>query len=268
MVDNVVPEGGRSQDGTRVFKHAPKITKSDQRLSFLKHSASEASLRARVCGGSLWTNVYPPVPPPKAPKKAPKKGSSSEPQDGDLVKLPLELPLTYPHPLEESTKGSPKRVIFEEVSEIPVEGPGLEKQQQYQPYQRLLQSLNSSGSASLTLQQVLDAAALPSPSDASHQLCWLLRFGEDGEYVDVDVDVTAEGRKQKPRVSWGVCTTMGLDNAKEEDRGAVTFVMMKNEEEGDGGGKVGLLRVGKIKVEGKGTKSARQVVNELAVKVC
>ncbi|KAK1780875.1 formyl transferase, partial [Copromyces sp. CBS 386.78] len=147
VVDNRIPEDGYLKDG-RKYAHAPKITKSDQRVSFLGHSSSEAALRARVCGGSLWTNVYPPVPAPKAGSKG--STTSGSQQDPVLAQLELQLPLTYPHPLEESTKGFPKRIIFEEVSELFSPPPdisgdagdadGLE--QQYQAYQRIVQAMN------------------------------------------------------------------------------------------------------------------------------
>lgn len=290
VVDNRIPDGTEKEG--RKYAHAPKITKSDQRVSFLRHSASEAALRARVCGGNLWTTVHLPVAQPKQTKGFSK---AQEP-----AKIELELPLTYPHPLEESTKGSPKRIILEDVSEIlPSEtAEDASLAAQYAGYQRLLQYLNSnsdtssgtpsSGSTGVTgstLQQVLNITSLPStssnrPNDASDPLFWLLRFGEDNEYVNIDVETTVGGTnaanavngekattaERKPRVSWGLCTRLGLgDNGKgkgkEEDKGAVTFMM-----KGEDYGRFGLLRVGKIKVEGKGSKPARQVVRELAVK--
>ncbi|CCC12397.1 unnamed protein product [Sordaria macrospora k-hell] len=243
--------------------------------------------------GLRWEFVDDCTLPVAQPKQT--KGSSKAQEP---AKIELELPLTYPHPLEESIKGSPKRIILEDVSEIlpseTAEDAGLAAQ--YAGYQRLLQYLNSnsdtssgtpsSGSTGVTgstLQQVLNITSLPStssnrPNDASDPLFWLLRFGENNEYVNIDVETTVGGAnaanavngekattaERKPRVSWGLCTRLGLgDNGKgkEEDKGAVTFMM-----KGEDYGRFGLLRVGKIKVEGKGSKPARQVVRELAVK--
>ncbi|KAK3957032.1 methionyl-tRNA formyltransferase [Pseudoneurospora amorphoporcata] len=283
VVDNRIPEGGGDLKDGRKYAHAPKITKSDQRVSFLGHSSSEAALRARVCGGSLWTNVYPPVPAPKGPRppKAGSEGSTtSESQDTVLGQLELQLPLTYPHPLEESTKGFPKRIILEEVSELFSPPPeisgdagdagGLE--QQYQAYQRIVQAMNFGTVPSTTgneQQLGLDDAAFSfqptnnsESSPPENPRYWLLRFGED-EYVDIET-TGANGEKateRKPRVSWGLCTRLGLDGRKEEDKGAVAFVM-KGEEDG----RFGLLRVGKIKVEGKAAKPAREVMKDLAVR--
>lgn len=259
-MDNDIPTPGtEGMTEKRRYSHAPKITKSDQRVSFLRHSAAEAALRARVCGGSggsLWTNVYPPV-------SQPKKGSKDQ---------QLELPLSYPHPLEESSAkkgGSPKRIILEEISELllfPSDGDsgGLDQQnKKYQAYRRVIQSMNF-GNSSSNEQLGLDAVFVPNQSyreSPPDPLFWLLRFGED-EYVDVET-TGANGEKvteRKPRVSWGLCTRLGLDDKKEEDKGAVTFVIPED------GGKFGLLRVGKIKVEGKGARPARQVMKELAVK--
>lgn len=246
------------------YTHAPKITKADQRWSILRHSAADAALRARVCGaGSLWASVYLPLP---VAVTAAAKGSSSEKKGPHEEQLELELPLYYPHPLEESAKGSPKRIILEDVSELFIpsssdDDAGLEGK--YEVYRRIVESMNS-GNSSSNEQLGLEPVSLPqshteSPSDP---LFWLLRLGED-EYVHVET-TAAKGEKvteRKPRVSWALCTRLGLDGANEKDKGAVTFVIPED------GGNFGLLKVGRIKVEGKGAKPARQVLKELAVKV-
>lgn len=260
VIDNTITPLIPSPVGEKKkYTHAPKITKADQRWSILHHSAADAALRARVCGaGSLWASVYLPV---AAKESSEKKVSKKE----DQKEEELELPLYYPHPLEESAKGSPKRIILEDVSELFIpsssdDDAGLE--QKYQAYRRIVQSMNK-GTSSSTEQLELDPVFLPqshaeSPPDP---VFWLLRLGED-EYVHVET-TTANGEKvteKKPRVSWALCTRLGLDGVNEKDKGAVTFVIPEDE------GKFGLLRVGKIKVEGKGAKPARQVMKELAVK--
>ncbi|EAA31723.2 Formyltransferase [Neurospora crassa] len=262
VIDNTIPITPPlpSPVENKMYTHAPKITKADQRWSILHHSAADAALRARVCGaGSLWASVYLPIASEgSSEKKGTKKEAQKEKQ--------LEYPLNYPHPLEESAKGSPKRIILEDVSELFIPSSSVDDdaglEQKYESYRRIVESMNSGNSWS-TEQLGLEPVYLPqshteSPSDP---LSWLLRLGED-EYVHVET-TTANGEKvteRKPRVSWALCTRLGLDGGKEEDKGAVTFVIPED------GGKFGLLRVGKIKVEGKGAKPARQVMKELAVK--
>ncbi|EGO60249.1 hypothetical protein NEUTE1DRAFT_119463 [Neurospora tetrasperma FGSC 2508] len=270
VIDNTIPPLIPSPVENKRYTHAPKITKADQRWSILKHSAADAALRARVCGaGSLWASVYLPLPVPVAAKessekKVTKKEDQKEKEEEEK-QLELQLPLYYPHPLEESAKGSPKRIILEDVSELFIpsssdDDAGLE--QKYEAYRRIVQSMNSGKSSSIE-QLGLEPVSLPQPhtESSSDPLSWFLRLGED-EYVHVET-TAANGEKvteRKPRVSWALCTRLGLDGGKEEDKGAVTFVIPED------GGKFGLLRVGKIKVEGKGAKPARQVMKELAVK--
>lgn len=271
VVDNEIPppsstddDGKKNQKYYKYYRHAPKITKSDQRLSFLHDSASSAALRARVCGqGTLWTNVYvPPRNPHRFSSSPPTKKSNKETKE---PKLKLKLPLNYLH--LEQVAGL-KRVIFEEVSELVLSSDDYDDndvgvvKKRYEAYQSVNRHMNS---GELRSNLVVNQPSGEAPSDPDF---WLLRFGED-EYIEMermddfgevlyDEQVTEMGL----RASWGLATKLGLDDAKEEDKGAVTFVMGAN----DGGG-FGLLRVGKIKVEGKGSRLARQVVKELAVQV-
>ena len=143
-------------------------------------------------------------------------------------------------------KSPTKRVILEEVSEITSKVPA-EDEEQYEVARQFLRVLNSDymSSSGKTM-------SLPLPGgDSENPSSWLIRFRED-EVVDVETtDVNGEKAvERKPRVSWGLCTTLGLG----QDTEAVTLVM------GDG-----LLKVGKIKVEGKGSKPAREVMERLAV---
>ncbi|KAK3392147.1 Formyltransferase [Sordaria brevicollis] len=240
VVNNSVPTSGILPDG-RTLKHAPKITKADQHLSFWaaqrdSNPAAAAALKARIYpGNTLWTNVL-------LSKQASKNVDTNKSKTFDK-----------------------KRIILEEISEVPVpkksaEGGNDELLQKVQNCHTYACAMNSFTSGDNIFDRGQRWWKAPDQAD-----CWYVKFAEEEE-VKEEVEATdgKAGEKvtttvKKPRVIWAVATKLGLDDAKEEDKGAVTFVM------GSPSG-FGLLRVGKIKMEGSKSKPARQVViNELAV---